>query len=42
MDLFFFYVYFEGIVIPMFFLIVFEVAVIVKFMHLINFLYIPY
>jgi len=42
MDLFFFYVYFEGIVIPMFLLIVFEEVEIEKFMHLINFFYIPF
>lgn len=40
LDLFFFYIYFEGIVIPMFFLVVFEVVVVVKFMRLINCFYI--
>lgn len=39
-DLFFFYIFFEGIVIPMFLLIVFEEADLVKFMLLINFLFI--
>lgn len=42
MDFFFFYVYFEGIVIPMFMLIVFGAVVVVKFMLLINFFYIHY
>ena len=40
MDLFFFYIYFEGIVIPMFLLIVYGVVVVEKFMLLINFLFI--
>lgn len=42
LDLFFFYIYFEGIVIPMFLLIVYEEVVIVRFMLRISFLYIPY
>lgn len=42
LDLFFFYIYFEGIVIPMFLLIVYEVVVVVKFMRHINFLSILY
>ncbi len=42
LDFFCFYVFFEGIVIPMFFLIVFEEAVVVKFMLRINFLFIHY
>lgn len=41
-DFFLFYFFFESIVIPMFFLIVFEVVVHVKFTHLINFFYILY
>jgi NADH:ubiquinone oxidoreductase subunit 4 (subunit M) len=40
LDLFFFYIYFEGIVIPMFFLIVYEEVEVEKFMLLINFLFI--
>lgn len=42
LDFFFFYIYFEGIVIPMFLLIVYEEVVLVKFMLLINFLFILY
>ena len=42
MDLFFFYIYFEGIVIPMFLLIVYEVVVVEKFMLRINFLFTRY
>jgi NADH-quinone oxidoreductase subunit M len=42
LDLFFFYIYFEGVVIPMFFLIVFEVVEVVRFMLHINFLFIHY
>jgi len=36
LDLFFSYIYFEGIIIPMFFLIVFEVAEAARYMLLIN------
>jgi NADH-quinone oxidoreductase subunit M len=42
MNFFFFYVYFEGIIIPMFLLIVYGVVGHEKYMPLINFLYIPY
>lgn len=42
LDFFFFYVYFEGVVIPMFFLIVFEVSEHERFMHHISSLFIPY
>lgn len=42
LDLFYFYIYFEGIVMPMFILIVFEVVVVGKSMQHINFLYIHY
>lgn len=42
LDFFFFYIFFEGIIIPMFFLIVYEVVVHVKFTRLINFLFILY
>lgn len=41
-DLFFFYMFFEGIVIPMFLIIVYEVVVVVKYMRHINFLFIHY
>ena len=40
LDLFFFYIFFEGIVIPMFFLIVYEVVVVEKFTRLISSFYI--
>jgi NADH:ubiquinone oxidoreductase subunit 4 (subunit M) len=42
LDLFFFYIFFEGIVIPMFFLIEFEEAVQGEFMPRTNFLFIHY
>lgn len=42
MDLFFFYIFFEGIVIPMFLLIVSEEVGLEKYTLLINFLFIPY
>lgn len=42
LDLFFFYIYFEGVIIPMFLLIAYEVVVVVKFMLHINFFYILY
>ncbi len=42
LDFFFFYIFFEGIIIPMFFLIVCGEVVHVKYMLLINFFYIHY
>lgn len=42
LDFFCFYIFFEGIVIPMFLLIVFEEVVQEKFMRHINFLFILY
>lgn len=42
LDLFFFFIFFEAIVVPMFFLIAFGVVEVVKSMLLINFMFILY
>lgn len=42
LDFFIFFIFFEAIVVPMFFLIVFEEVGVEKFMHHINFMFILY